>query len=372
MSLIADFTDKHKERIVGLDILRSVAILIVVYNHGMNLLPTEFHPTYDAINLIRIDGVSIFFVLSGFLIGGILLKIISTTHFTTKDLINFWIRRWFRTIPNYMAVLLGILLLRFIFFEDVWSEFNYTYFLFLQNFWAPHPNFFPEAWSLTIEEWFYLLFPLTCFFFYKIFNSKTKSVLIAAMIFIVFPLVLRIMKFEYGIGIDEIDREFRKIVLLRLDSLMYGILGAYIVFKHPQFWEKFKYLFLAIGVTFLFCLYFRWIVFYLPITFNIESITAFCFLPYLSSLKTTRIKIIDSIFIFISIISYSMYLLNHTPIKGFVIPGFNLYTGRADLPIEETYLLNYTIYWVATLVGAYILYRFYENPMTKLRDRVKV
>ena len=60
----------------------------------------------DFINHISIDGVSIFFVLSGFLIGGILIKVLETEPATFKTLFNFWIRRWFRTLPNYLFILL--------------------------------------------------------------------------------------------------------------------------------------------------------------------------------------------------------------------------------------------------------------------------
>lgn len=59
-------------RIIGLDVLRSIAILLVLYQHSIFLIssPNELYQ-------IRIDGVSIFFVLSGFLIGNILIKTFS-------------------------------------------------------------------------------------------------------------------------------------------------------------------------------------------------------------------------------------------------------------------------------------------------------
>ena len=57
-----------KDRIFGLDIVRSIAILLVVYKHGRWLLPDQL-AFYYLLPLPHIDGVSIFFVLSGFLIG---------------------------------------------------------------------------------------------------------------------------------------------------------------------------------------------------------------------------------------------------------------------------------------------------------------
>ncbi|MHC5768257.1 MAG: acyltransferase family protein, partial [Nostoc sp.] len=76
-----------KNRIYGLDILRAMAILFVVYGHGYNLV--RGYVNKKLYNSITFDGVSIFFVLSGFLIGGILLKIVNKTSFERKELVNF-------------------------------------------------------------------------------------------------------------------------------------------------------------------------------------------------------------------------------------------------------------------------------------------
>lgn len=84
MSIFEGFYKKHQQRIVGLDILRSIAVLLVLFIHGKALIPKENQVAYDSLNIFRIDGVSIFFVLSGFLIGGILLKMIANTNFTKK------------------------------------------------------------------------------------------------------------------------------------------------------------------------------------------------------------------------------------------------------------------------------------------------
>ncbi|MFM2201235.1 MAG: hypothetical protein RL040_435, partial [Bacteroidota bacterium] len=154
MKIINAILANTSSRVIGLDILRSIAILTVVLEHGEYLLPKRFHSIYGRINFIHIDGVSIFFVLSGFLIGGILIKTIHKTDFTKQDLLQFWIRRWFRTLPNYLLILLIVLAARLLIFRD-FGEFNYTYFIFLQNAFSAHPAFFAEAWSLSVEEWFY-------------------------------------------------------------------------------------------------------------------------------------------------------------------------------------------------------------------------
>ncbi len=87
MKFVNNFLKENQSRVLGLDIMRSIAILLVVYGHGVFMLPKSFK-FYYLLPMPYIDGVSVFFVLSGFLIGGILLKIIRTSNFTPKDRIG--------------------------------------------------------------------------------------------------------------------------------------------------------------------------------------------------------------------------------------------------------------------------------------------
>jgi peptidoglycan/LPS O-acetylase OafA/YrhL len=150
-----------KSRIFGLDILRACAIMFVVVGHGKYLYPSTTPKIISkTISLIfGYDGVSIFFVLSGFLIGGILIKTLEKKRGEKKVLLNFWIRRWLRTLPPYFLILIILLILNLLFTEGFHfsKRFPLNFFTFTQNLFYRHPNFFPEAWSLSIEEWFYLL-----------------------------------------------------------------------------------------------------------------------------------------------------------------------------------------------------------------------
>ena len=112
--------------------------------------------------------------------------------------------------------------------------------------------------------------------------------------------------------------------------------------------------------------------FYEPFHFNIESIGVLLFIPFFSELKSTRIKLLDAFFIFISIISYSMYLINLTLVQGYLIPATNSLLGIAGNDIENTFPLNTFLFWAYTLLGSYLLYILYESRMTRLRDKVKL
>jgi peptidoglycan/LPS O-acetylase OafA/YrhL len=84
-----------QKRIYGLDILRAVAILDILIGHSL---------THANIDFGLFDGVNLFFVLSGFLIGKILIKNMER-EFTIKSLYTFWYRRWMRTLPAYFLYL---------------------------------------------------------------------------------------------------------------------------------------------------------------------------------------------------------------------------------------------------------------------------
>ena len=154
---------KESQRIFGLDVVRALAISLVLLSHCTLLVfPNMGNGIIDVIRGLGAFGVDIFFVLSGYLIGGIILKMIENGQTSFKDLLRFWRRRWFRTLPNYFLILIiNIAIGLSIGVMDFKGTFSY--FLFLQNFTAPHPDFFTEAWSLSIEEYAYLFFPLMLF-----------------------------------------------------------------------------------------------------------------------------------------------------------------------------------------------------------------
>ena len=103
---------KNNSRVFGLDILRALAILLVVTGHSYYFLPASFKN-----NVLSVfpDGVAIFFVLSGYLIGGILIRTLERDGAGFGNLLNFWVRRWMRTLPLYFLILLILCILSYAF-----------------------------------------------------------------------------------------------------------------------------------------------------------------------------------------------------------------------------------------------------------------
>jgi peptidoglycan/LPS O-acetylase OafA/YrhL len=174
--------DFGTKRVYGLDILRALAIIIVVLSHGGKLLPVRIALFQEK---FLVDGVFLFFVLSGFLIGGILIKVLESKKATIKNLFSFWIRRWFRTIPNYFLILIILIIIGFTVYGGIGGANPLKYFLFLQNFNYPHPQFFSEAWTLSVEEWFYITIPILLFILVGIFKISPKRAILSTVIAIV-------------------------------------------------------------------------------------------------------------------------------------------------------------------------------------------
>jgi peptidoglycan/LPS O-acetylase OafA/YrhL len=154
----AKHPDPRTGRILQLDVLRGIAILMVLWFHPV--VPPEraglLRPIADLGTNIGWSGVQLFFVLSGFLIGGLLFKEIRTHG--RLNVTRFWIRRGLKIWPGYYA------LMAYVFVRlsgqqgmrhtarQIWPSL-----IALQNYLGPVRG---HTWSLAVEEHFYLALPL--------------------------------------------------------------------------------------------------------------------------------------------------------------------------------------------------------------------
>jgi peptidoglycan/LPS O-acetylase OafA/YrhL len=226
-----------QSRIPELDGLRGFAILQVVsihyfYNPGANL-PRAPH-FLQSLFALGWTGVDLFFVLSGFLIGGILLDVrASPNYFKT-----FYTRRSFRIVPLYYLWLFGLIAqvyLRGSAFQAPsvqpgidWRMWGH--FLFLHNLWANHYStlavwWLGVTWSLAIEEQFYLAAP-----FLVRFLSRRYLIIFLSFVILAAPccrILVRIL-------MDRPVHAIYRLTPFRADTLALGMLAA-IFWRVPEF-----------------------------------------------------------------------------------------------------------------------------------------
>lgn len=366
-------TKLNKSRVFGLDIFRALAIFFVIIAHGLHYLPKELSRFFD---LFIIDGVSIFFVLSGFLIGGILITSLESKEFKIADLIVFWKKRWFRTLPNYFLVLIILIILNITINKDFNLKQYTSYFFFLQNFKYAHPHFFPEAWSLSVEEWFYIITPLLLFFLINFVNLSNQKSLIFVILFIIFSVtIFRWYRYEINV-IPKNDTMwqyyFRKQVVTRLDGIMFGVLLAFLKIYYEKILLKIKNIAFIIGLLILigdklyFYIYEDFRSFYsCVLSFTTLAVGSVLLLPFLCYYDTKNYKI-KKVITHISIISYSLYLIHFSFIQYYLIPFIQ---GSFSLNILNNPYLIFLLYLVFSVVFSSLLYKYFELPTMKLRDR---
>lgn len=351
-----------EERVFGLDLVRAVAILLVVLHHGFEIWSFRFPPLPD--------GVDIFFVLSGFLIGRILVKIATSRQpFTRDDLLLFLCRRWLRTLPAFWVVLIvNLVITFFVRYSDLpdrqivkkvlLEDRLWEYGLFVQNFATNlRSNFFPESWSLSVEEWFYMIFPFMLFILHR---SRFKNLLLWCVICLM-VIVPSVIRYSFSdIHLPGTWMMTRMIVLMRLDSIAVGVLAAQIAVSVPTLWrkcQKSRILPLA-GICIFYWL--LWIVFQGEQYFGSATLTNLCFFPVSSICMMLIIPCAAAMkrgddwlrtgISYISKISYSMYLVNYS----IIVQLIKLAAGKH---MTEYAPLLYGVYWVSTLH----LQRFYTN-----------
>lgn len=354
----------YSKRTFGLDIVRAYAIIYVVIVHGRTVLK-GIDTGFPWIKLV--SGIYLFFVLSGLLIGTILIELFENNKITPKLIFGFLKRRWFRTFPNYYLVLLiNVFLVSFGIIKGDFSQFSFLYLVFCQNLFLPMSGFFLESWTLTIEEWFYFTFPFALLILSRFFSSKNfKNILLIAIIsYIIVPLIIRII----ALDIDQFwnGNSLKGTVVFYIDAVAYGILGAYIKKYHTSFWTNHTVKFFICGMLILYFLLYAdkqsWGDFDRIFTHMFNSLGLLMILPFFDSIKKGN-KTATKIITHISVISYSMYLIN-LAVVGEVI--------RDNFPPEgftQTIVMYLFGYWGGIIVLSTLMYKYFEKPITDLREK---
>lgn len=221
---------KKRRYITGLDGIRAIAVIMVLaYHLKLALFKSGFL------------GVTVFFVLSGYLITGILISEVEEEG--TIDLKNFWLRRIRRLVPAVMSMAVVIIFVsavvnRIIFtkgckdflasvlgFNNWWQIFNKV--SYFEAAGVPSP--FTHCWSLAIETQFYLIYPLILLGIYKLVKSREEGRAKRGLLFAGVTLMLALISVILMIVLFDSQQDASRVYYgtdTRAFSLLFGALLA--------------------------------------------------------------------------------------------------------------------------------------------------
>ena len=225
---------QNRERRPGLDLLRALAIIVVVVYHAA-LFGFKLPGRVDRFGWI---GVDLFFVLSGYLIGGQLLAPLARDQPIRLGL--FFSRRALRIMPAYLVVLAIYFLL------PSWREYPdmaqplWKFLLSVQNIVLHGGTAFSHAWSLAVEDQFYLALPFLLLFLFR----RPRAAIIIPCLIIFGGIALRAFLaaqnplVDGGVSFRAFQAWIYYPTWTRLDPLVYGVALAAIEKFRPTWWQR--------------------------------------------------------------------------------------------------------------------------------------
>jgi peptidoglycan/LPS O-acetylase OafA/YrhL len=340
---------KYRAEIDG---LRTVAVIPVILFHlGYSFVKGGFY------------GVDVFFVISGYLITKILTDDIENGNFS---MYRFWLRRVKRLLPLLLTVILATLIITplLVFkpvvkdisqdiFPALFSYFNFHALHDFGDYWGgdAKQSFFLHTWSLSVEEQFYLLYPIFLFLVHKYFKNFVIPILTIT--------VISFFLFLYYSKINgDIDTAFYMLPTRTWELSIGGLCGL-ISFRNFKI-SKFQNFLPIIGILFIVVSYLFGIraLWILPVIGS-SLIILFC-----TPNNITGKILSTKLFVFIGKISYSLYLWHWCIIALFK----NLKYEFQDI---NHHLINGLIISLTFLL-AYLSYTFIENKTRNYKNTPKI
>jgi peptidoglycan/LPS O-acetylase OafA/YrhL len=361
-------------RLPGLDLLRAIAILWVMYYHALVLglsAPND-------VARFGWMGVDLFFALSGFLIGGQLFKPAALGRKLEPG--AFYARRLFRTLPAYLVVL--ALYFAVPMFRErpglgpLWQYLTFTQNLFVDFYRA---KAFSHVWSLCVEEQFYLVAPLIVMLL--AWKPSPAKAIAALLFFFVGGMALRGYIWLYDLApIKRIDvgpasfgvRWMEWIYYptwTRLDGLLAGLTLALVRAFRPSYWQALTQYGNTLLGTGLLCIAIAMVLFqnqtdFLPSVFGypLLSLGMGCLVAAGASGSSLIGRRTIPGASFFAAMAYSLYLTH----KGIYHVVQLALGGRLDAyPPAE-----FVVFVGAAIAGGALLYFAVERPFLRLRDRL--
>lgn len=355
-----------RRRIFGLDLLRALAILCVIHGHIFFLLNDT--PLAFLMRWPMLHGVDMFFVLSGFLIGGAFLKHAESHQGTVgrEKLGAFYARAALRILPCYYVILLlYYILVKQQIIAGSTETFSVWYFItFTQNLFTPFWDFFWESWTLSVEWWFYMIFPLLLLLSCR-FVQPRKSVPCICLLFCIFSVIYRIIVSKYALDSFWWSAWIRKTVASRIDGIFIGVLAAWIHQYLPEKWNRHALICFVAGVlmmAFLCAVKSPVHTFYSRVVYStLLPVSIALWLPLLCRMRSVK-NAFGGIVSHLSVLSYSLFLTN--------LMVAQLIAAQYSDTFHRLGVWGYVLCWLLVLIAGYLLHVLIEKPFMKLRHKI--
>ena len=332
--------EKSSNYLISLDLFRGFCGYGVAITH---LNAFAFDNSYmEYMSLIFAE---FFFVLSGFVLYPQLLKVINNN----KNLIIFYKRRWMRTLPLFIVVLILISAL-----TNNLPSWDFLKYFFLVQKVAPNfitNDYFPVIWHLSIEEFFYLVFPIIVVFFNK------KNFIIKVIFLFIFLILL---KFIISFFVDA--NFFRTGTLLRFDAILVG----FIIAHYKELLIKNKNLVLLMFIILLPIYLFNYNFF---IFGNENAYIKFLFIllmQLLSSVVMVTFIFLEPLLLTEKIREFSLLISQ----QAYSIYLFHMILIYLLKKLNYTSLTTSIIYIIILFFVSTLIYKFFEEPIMKLRPKI--
>jgi len=352
-----------------LDTLRAFAVFGVLYHHWINYYIQPVAVFKHGVNLGAI-GVDLFYVLSGFLITGILLKskyeIDAGSETLRSSIKNFYVRRSLRILPIYYLTLFvtfifGISPVR----ETIWWHICYASNFYFAQRGSWHGSV-THLWSLAVEEQFYLIWP---WLILLVPRRQLFSVFI--VVIAVGPL------FRHGCGILNANNLVAQVVTLgNMDLFGIGGLLAYLKTSNGVNPEKtkiyLKFCLILCGLMFFESLLLRSLGVNNSLGNLSRTFEGFFFSWVINKASDGFEGVIGSIFefkplLYLGKISYGVYLY-HMFIPSLVWSMLN----ALHIPVPKSISSLFLLYLTVTIVIASISWYMIEKPVAILKNKYEV
>lgn len=342
---------------IQLDALRAIAVLMVLLYHWL--------PSVDFLHNYQIGpyGVSVFFVLSGFLITRILMiekeKIAQRKTTFSLVLKAFYIKRALRIFPIFYLLVLFLFLVNFetVRMEAVWHFSYLSNVLYVVN--EKYSNGVAHFWSLAVEEQFYLIWP-----FLILLIPKTRL-----LYFLLFTIILGVFSFIF-LALNVPNGTL--LMPARIDAFALGGLLSYLTLTNSDWAIKLKK--------------YNWLLLVSLFTFVVLQVQDLGRINLLSNIFFYIICLFligkmvlgfdgigkrifeNSIVVYIGKISYGIYLYHN--LMQWLVP---YYSEQLNLPFPGPHqeFARFVIYFILTIIVSSLSYYLIEQNFNKLKTKYK-